>query len=96
MCSILGPWTSTTPNVNSSDGVVAGQVIVNATGAKVPKHRLHPPVPVRARIMWDRDGEEWIDTAALGWTGREVYVQMPDRRYRFTAVWLPAVDLRRR
>ncbi|MBD0293512.1 MAG: hypothetical protein ICV70_08065 [Jiangellaceae bacterium] len=73
-----------------------GQVIVNATGAKVPNHRLHPPVPVVARILWDRDGEERIDTVALGWSGREVYVQMLDRRYQFTAVWLDAADVRRR
>jgi hypothetical protein len=64
----------------------AGQVIVNGTGAKVPEHRLHPPVPVIARILWDRDDEEWIETEALGWTGHEVYVRMPDSQYQFTAV----------
>jgi hypothetical protein len=42
------------------------------------------------------DGEEQLETEALGWTGRNVYVRLPDPRYRFTAVWLDAVDVRRR
>jgi hypothetical protein len=33
-----------------------------------------------ARILWDRDGEEWIETEALGWTGREMYLRMSDPR----------------
>jgi hypothetical protein len=44
--------------------------------------------------VWADDGEEHLDTVALGWTGREVYVRMPDRRY--TAVWLAAADVTRR
>jgi hypothetical protein len=74
----------------------AGQVIVNAIEAKVPTHRLEPPVPISARVLWDRDGEEWIETEALGWTGGEVYVRMSDPRYRLRAVWLDAADVRRR
>jgi hypothetical protein len=31
-------------------------------------------VPVVARIMWEDDGEEHIDTVATGWTGRHVYI----------------------
>jgi hypothetical protein len=73
-----------------------GQVIVNSTGAKEPRRRLEPPVPIRARIPWDRDGEEWIETVALGWTGQEVYLRMSDPRYQFRAVWLDAADVRRR
>jgi hypothetical protein len=73
-----------------------GQVIVNATEAKQPRHRLEPPVSIRARILWDRDGEEWIETEALGWTGHEVYLRMSDPRYRLRAVWLDAADVRRR
>jgi hypothetical protein len=30
-----------------------GQVIVNSTGAQ---HQLNRPIPVLARILWDRDG----------------------------------------
>jgi hypothetical protein len=36
-----------------------------------------------------------MDTIALGWTGCEVYAQMLDRRYQFTAVRLDAADVKR-
>jgi hypothetical protein len=53
-------------------------------------------VPIVARIVWADDGEEHLDTVALGWTGRDVYVRLPDRRYRLRAVWLDAADVTRR
>jgi hypothetical protein len=62
----------------------------------MPEHQLDPPMPVTARIVWADDGEEWFETEAAGWTGRHVYVRMPDRRYRFTSVWLDASDVKRR
>jgi hypothetical protein len=43
----------------------------------------------------EQDGEEHIDTIALGWTGSDVYVRMPDTRYRLNAVWLAASDVER-
>jgi hypothetical protein len=46
-------------------------------------------------VVWEQDGEEHVETEAIGWTGRDVYVRMPDRRYQFTAVWLDAADVRR-
>ena len=52
-------------------------------------------MPIVARIVWEDDGEEFIETEA-GWSGRLVYVRMPDRRYRLTSVWLDAADVRRR
>jgi hypothetical protein len=53
-------------------------------------------VPVVVRIVWEHDGEEHVETEAAGWTGRNVYVRMPDRRYRLTSVWLDAADVKRR
>jgi hypothetical protein len=47
-------------------------------------------VPILARIVWADDGEEHLDTVALGWTGRDVL------RYRLRAVWLDAADVTRR
>jgi hypothetical protein len=55
-----------------------------------------PPVPVVARIVWEEDGEEYLETVAAGWSGRLVYVRMPDRRYRLKSVWLDAADVTRR
>jgi hypothetical protein len=75
---------------------VGRQAILNSTGARVPEHTFGQPVPVVARIMWADDGEEHLETEVLGWTGRNVYVRMGDRRYRFTAVWLDASDVKRR
>jgi hypothetical protein len=64
--------------------------------AREPEHTFHQPVPITARIVWADDGEEHVETVALGWTGREVYLRMSDPRYRLRAVWLDASDVRRR
>ena len=32
----------------------------------------------------------------MGWTGQHVYIRLPDPRYRFTAVWIDASDVKRR
>jgi hypothetical protein len=60
-----------------------------------PEHTLDPPVPVTARIVWEDDGAEHRETEAALWSGRLVYVRVPDRRYRFTSVWLDASDVTR-
>jgi hypothetical protein len=53
-------------------------------------------VPITARIVWELDGEEHIETEAAGWSGQLVYIRLSDPRYRFTAVWLDAADVTRR
>jgi hypothetical protein len=45
--------------------------------------------------VWQDDGDEFIETVAAGWSGQNVYVRLPDRRYRLTSVWLNAGDVRR-
>jgi len=35
------------------------------------------PIPVRVRVVWDGDGEEWIDVVARRWTPTSV--QLPLR-----------------
>lgn len=72
------------------------QDILNALEAQMPEHTFRQPVPVVARIEWAEDGEEHIETEALGWTDRRVYVRLPDSRWRFTSAWLRAEDVRRR
>ena len=62
----------------------------------MPEQTFNQPVPITARIVWEQDGEERVQSVALGWTGRDVYARMSDRRYRFTAVWLDAGDVSRR
>jgi hypothetical protein len=62
-----------------------GQRILNDAGARMPEHTLDPPVPVLARIVWEDDDEEFIDTGAAGWSGQLVSVRVPDTRYRRTS-----------
>jgi hypothetical protein len=53
-------------------------------------------VPIVATIRWAVDGEEHIDTEAIGWTGQAVYVRLADPRCRTNAIWLDGADVRRR
>ena len=64
------------------------QPISNDLGARVPEHTLSPPVPIVARVVWEVDGEERVDTEALGWTGQAVYVRVADPRCQSNAIWL--------
>jgi hypothetical protein len=90
----VGDWQRSPPP--RQPGWSAGQKILNGLGARVPVHTFHQPVPITARIVWADDGEEHLDTVTLGWTGRDVYVRLPDPRHRLTSVWLNAADVRRR
>jgi hypothetical protein len=43
----------------------------------MPGGRTSAARPCRsARVVWAEDGEEWIDTVAFGWTGRNVHVHL--------------------
>ena len=72
------------------------QPITNGLGARVPVHTLSPPVPIVATIRWAVDGEEQIDTVAMGWSGQAVYVRLADPRCRTNAIWLDGADVKRR
>lgn len=61
-----------------------------------PLHRCEPPIPVWARLVWEHDGEERIETVAISWHGRIVRVQMRDDRWTPGQVYLNAEDVRRR
>lgn len=53
------------------------------------------PVPVHARVVWERDGEEWVPGQAVRWLRPVVFVLLSDDRYRGAGAWLPAADVRR-
>lgn len=53
------------------------------------------PIPVIARVVWERDGVEEIDTVAWGWTTRDVLVELVDPRRFILGIWLPSRDVRR-
>lgn len=54
------------------------------------------PIAVTARLVWEHDGEERLDTLAWAWTRGAVLVELHDRRRQTIGVWLPARDVRRR
>lgn len=73
------------------------QQIVNAR--MVPARRrqttAHIPIPVRARIVWERDGEQTIDTQVAAWTYDLVLVELLDPRSKVRGVWLVPGDVER-
>lgn len=73
------------------------QMVVNAR--KVPARRrqtrAHVPIPVRARIVWERDGEQVIDTRVTAWTYDLVLVEVLDPRSKVRGAWLIPKDVRR-
>lgn len=54
------------------------------------------PIPVRVRLHWYLDGEEWRDGHATAWTTRLVLVQVADQRLGANAIWVEAHDVKRR
>lgn len=70
------------------------QAVVNALPARQPEHRCQ--IPITARVQWERDGTEHVNTVALGWSGRAVWVRIQDPRCQTKAIWLRAEDVRRR
>ena len=72
------------------------QPITNGLTARAPEHTLSPPVPIVARVVWEADGEERVDTVALGWTAQAVYVRLADARCRTNSIWLDGADVQRR
>lgn len=55
-----------------------------------------PKLPVRARLVWETDGEEWKDGQALRLDadGPAIFVELSDKRCKFTGVWLHPDDVR--
>lgn len=64
------------------------QRIINDTGARDQPDRA--PLACRARLVWEHDGVEHLETVATRWDPRsgDVYVLVPDGRCVFTGAWL--------
>lgn len=69
------------------------QNITNALPARDRPERNR--VPVRARIVWEQDGEQWVGGHALrlDMEGNAIFVEFIDRRHRFTGAWLAPDDV---
>ncbi|MEE6273547.1 hypothetical protein V2J56_09330 [Georgenia sp. MJ206] len=72
------------------------QAITNADDVPRRFTCARVPIPVQARIVWEDDGVELLDTLATAWTARLVLVDVSDRRNRINAAWLALADVRRR
>lgn len=54
------------------------------------------PIPIRARLVWEVDGEEWADGRAMAWTSRLVLVELQmEQRLQVHGAWLEASDVAR-
>ncbi|WP_426937349.1 hypothetical protein ACQE2J_06875 [Brevibacterium sp. LE-L] len=69
------------------------QKVRNDAGAR-GSYQDRPPLPVRARVAWERDGTEWVDGTAtrLGFDGA-IFVELHDRRCQAIGVWLRPDDV---
>lgn len=54
-----------------------------------------PRLPVKVRLDWEDDGEEWMPTMADAYDPRDgaVYVYIHDSRSWTTAIWVHASDI---
>lgn len=69
------------------------QAILNALPARDRPERKR--VPVRARVLWEHDGEQRVNGHALRLDieGNAIFVEFLDARYRFTGAWLRPDDV---
>lgn len=70
------------------------QTIRNDAGTR-DSYQDRPPVPVRARLVFERDDATWIEGMAtrLGFDGA-IFVESRDRRCQTIGVWLSLADVR--
>jgi hypothetical protein len=53
------------------------------------------PIAVRVRVVFDRDGETWLDGQAIRWHNRSIMVEANDPRLRVHRVWVDTGDVQR-
>lgn len=76
--------------------VAKWQRILNAQAIPPRWQQRDCLVPVLARIVWERDGDELVASSAFAWAPCLVLVELRDTRYRLRGVWLKPTDVCRR
>ncbi|GMA26223.1 hypothetical protein GCM10025864_39820 [Luteimicrobium album] len=72
------------------------QQILNAVDIPPFHEQRHmTPVAVRARVVWERDGQETIEGRVGYWAGRAVLVHWRDPRLRVQGAWFDVGDVAR-
>lgn len=73
------------------------QAILNSRPVPPPRAQrgARDTIRVRARVVWERDGEEVLDTVAVAWTSRLVLVRVSDSRAVVRGAWLVPTDVER-
>lgn len=68
------------------------------SGHPIPRRfeRLARPVPVTVRLVWERDGAEWVVAQAHGFSDGLVHVIVDDPRLQVIGLWVSTSDVRRR
>ncbi|PFG45139.1 hypothetical protein ATJ97_0061 [Georgenia soli] len=97
------PTPATVPTVNLDwngrrepawyEGV---QRILNAHDVPERFTQARAPIPVRARLEWENDGIELVDTVATAWTHSLALVTVDGARSRFRGVWIDIGEVVRR
>ncbi len=63
------------------------------------QRKLPQETPIRARIHWEKDGPEIIETIARYWAtldGQTISLAViSDKRWRLQGIWLPIQDTRK-
>jgi hypothetical protein len=72
------------------------QEISNAHEIPPRRSQRDCDIPVTARLVWERDGVELIDTVAYAWSGDLVLVLVPGHRTKALGAWVHKSDVRRR
>ncbi|WP_166354915.1 hypothetical protein [Phytoactinopolyspora limicola] len=65
-----------------------------ADPAAFPIH--DPGLAVRVRLVWEHDGETFIEGWAIKWDASHVYVAVEDHRLDRSGVWVKPHDVYRR
>lgn len=55
-----------------------------------------PSIPVRVRLVWEHDGEAFVEGWATKWDAAHVHVMIEDERTERSGVWVKPHDVYRR
>jgi hypothetical protein len=77
--------------------VLALRAVLNMHWPPKPAEFRHREngITVRVRIVWDRDGEEYVEGVATRWDTDHVYVEIRDKRLQGKGVWVKPCDVYR-